>query len=109
MFQFQFRTNCKVKFHLFYFSTNYDGLLRADFLKKLNATNDFGSQRCITFDVEIIYEGHNIPEVIGNIQNFHFSLTTPPRIQIVVKIPGELREGLGVLDYSNITTTVELM
>lgn len=84
----RFNTQCVVKFLLFEFSDKYNGLLGANFLKHVNAAIDLGSQKLITpiIKTSIIYEDQCSFEFIETVPNFSYSLTIPPRSELIIKI-----------------------
>lgn len=94
-----FNTKQNIKLHIFNFSDKYDGLLGADLLEQLCATVDFNNKSLTIPDVQIpiVYEHQQNNKPIN--QNLYHQEIIPPRTQKLVRIPVDLKNGTGILNY----------
>lgn len=98
------------KFHIFEFSKKYDGLIGADLLSYLQATIDFKNLQLITpkVKVPINYEKTLHKNVTKNSEPIEQNFMIEPRTQKIVKIPVNIKEGLGVIEYFKFDKNVEM-
>jgi len=103
-----FNTKGNHKFYLFQFSSKYDGLIGIDLLQKLKANINVDLMKLITPNAEIpiICE---TPDFGYNENKFSsFTITIPQRTQQVVKLPVNMKSGVGILNYTYFGNNTEM-
>lgn len=107
-----FNVKLNHKFHLFKFSQNYEGLIGIDLLKKLNATVNVADKLLETphASIPIILDpiDQSTMNKIERNQTQIYSIIIEPRCHQVVKLPVNLREGIGILNYKNFKNGIEM-
>lgn len=99
-----FRTSDKHKFYVYSVDSRYDGLIGSDLLKQLDAKIDYKSQTLYTRNasIPIVYS----PPIRD--KPIRVTYEIPPRSELRVKLPVNLLDGIGILDYIEFTEGVRM-
>lgn len=102
-----FNTNETHKFYLFKFSQKYEGLIGVDLLNQIDGDVKVRTRQLTTPNatIPIIYEPENNNTETTSLNR---TITIPPRVEKVVKIPVKQTNGVGILEHVNFGNGIEM-
>lgn len=97
------------KFYLFKFGKRCDGLIGIDLLKQLKTSINLDRNLLITprVTIPINYEPQELTALKAKLKTDPYIISVPPRTEKIVKIPVEIKEGIGILDYVQFANQIE--